>query len=230
MYDGEVMSTEQHTGAAAQTAAKAASGPAAEAVSGATVPAGRHDPEGRRRQIVRAAAELIPEVGLAKLTHRLVAQRAGVSLGSTTRYFANLDELRRAGLTEMSELLEEDLASTRALLEAKGCTPESLTEDLAEFLAQHELVRISIELIVAANADPALRPLANHWADGIVAMLSPALGPVVARGIVLIMDGATMHASVNEQSLSEELLREIFATMLSGARGTQSSAPQSRKP
>lgn len=181
---------------------------------GEVVPSGRHDPEERRRQLVRAAAELIPEVGLAKLTHRLVAQRAGVSLGSTTRYFANLDELRKAGLTEMSELLEEDLASTRARLEAEGVTPESLTEDIAEFLDQHELVRISIELMVAANADPVLRPLANHWADGIVDMLTPTLGPVVARGVVLIMDGATMHASVNEAPLPKELLREILATML----------------
>ena len=181
---------------------------------GEVVPSGRHGPEGRRRQLVRAAAELIPEVGLAKLTHRLVAQRAGVSLGSTTRYFANLDELRKAGLTEMSELLEEDLASTRARLEAEGVTPESLTEDIAEFLDQHELVRISIELMVAANADPVLRPLANHWADGIVDMLTPTLGPVVARGVVLIMDGATMHASVNEAPLPKELLREILATML----------------
>ena len=181
---------------------------------GEVVPSGRHDREGRRRQLVRAAAELIPEVGLAKLTHRLVAQRAGVSLGSTTRYFANLDELRKAGLTEMSELLEEDLASTRARLEAEGVTPESLTEDIAEFLDQHELVRISIELMVAANADPVLRPLANHWADGIVDMLTPTLGPVVARGVVLIMDGATMHASVNEAPLPKELLREILATML----------------
>ena len=59
-----------------------------------------------------------------------------------------------------------------------------------------------------------LRPLANHWADGIVDMLTPTLGPVVARGVVLIMDGATMHASVNEAPLPKELLREILATML----------------
>lgn len=183
---------------------------------GEVIPAGRHDPEGRRRQIVRAAAELITEVGLAKLTHRLVAHRAGVSLGSTTRYFANLDELRKAALTEMSELLEQDLATTRALLESEGCTPESLTKDISEFLTQRELVRISIELIVAANADPTLRPLANLWAEGIVKILTPDLGPVVARGIVMIMDGATIHASINEQALPYELLQEIFATMLAG--------------
>ncbi len=194
---------------------------------GSAVPAGRHDPEGRRRQIVRAAAELIPEVGLAKLTHRLAAQRAGVSLGSTTRYFANLDELRKAALTEMSEVLEQDLATTRAILESQGCTPESLTQDISEFLADRELVRISIELTVAANADPTLRPLANLWAEGIVAMLTPDLGQVVAQGIVLIMDGATMHASTNEQPIPDELLREIFSTMLAGStRPTDSRGSQ----
>ncbi len=198
---------------------------------GEAVPAGRHDPEGRRRQIVRAAAELIPEVGLAKLTHRLVAHRAGVSLGSTTRYFANLDELRKEALTEISEILEQDIATTRARLEADGCTPESLTADLAEFLAEHELVRISIELVVAANADPILRPLANHWGEGIVALLSPTLGPAVARGIVLIMDGATMHASVNAHPLSNDLLRDIFAAILAGSPGTlATSADPPRTP
>lgn len=187
--------------------------------SDAVVPAGRHDPERRRRQIVRAAAELIPEVGLAKLTHRLVAQRAGVSLGSTTRYFASLEELRKEALTELAEILEQDLAFTRTRLEAEGCSPESLTNDISEFLADRELVRISLELTVAANSDPTLRPLANLWAEGIVALLTPDLGPAVARGIVLIMDGASIHASTNEQPLSDELLREIFSAMLAGARG-----------
>ena len=38
---------------------------------------GRRDPEGRRRAIVAAAAEIIVEPG-GTLTHRLVAARAGV--------------------------------------------------------------------------------------------------------------------------------------------------------
>lgn len=210
MYDGVKMNSEMHT------AKDAPAGSATRAVD--AVPAGRHDPEGRRRQIVRAAAELIPEVGLAKLTHRIVAQRAGVSLGATTRYFAGLDELRKAALAEMAALLEEDLASTRALLNSEGCTPESLTRDISEFLAQRELVRITIELTVAANADPTLRPLANLWAEGIVELLTPTLGPVVARGIVLIMDGATTHASLNDEPLPDQLLRAMFSIMLAGSQ------------
>ena len=58
---------------------------------------GRRDPEGRRRAIIEAAAELIVEGGAASLTHRAFAARAGVSLGSTTQYFGSLDELRHHG-------------------------------------------------------------------------------------------------------------------------------------
>lgn len=202
MYDGGDMNSEQQIGTS---------------VVNSAVPTGRHDPEGRRRQIVHAAAALIPEVGLAKLTHRRVAERAGVSLGATTRYFANLEELRVAALTEMSEILEHDLAVTRERFERDGVSPETLTDDICEFLAEHELVRISIELVVAANADPTLRPLANLWSEGIVQLLATSLGEAVARGIVLIMDGATMHASVNETPLSREQLNSIFAAILAGA-------------
>ncbi|MFB9840394.1 TetR/AcrR family transcriptional regulator, partial [Actinoallomurus acaciae] len=59
---------------------------------------GRRDPEGRRRAIVDAACALIPEVGVGGLTHRAVAARAGVQLGSTTYHFATLDDLSRAAL------------------------------------------------------------------------------------------------------------------------------------
>lgn len=182
------------------------------------VPRGRHDPAGRKRLLVEAAAELIPEVGLAKLTHRMVAQRAGVSLGSTTRYFANLEELRKEGLLLMSSLLEQDLSSARNRFERDGCTPESLTAEISEFLADHDLVRITMELMAAANVDSVLRPLANHWAEGIIEMLSPEVGEIAARAIVLIMDGATMHAALNESPLDAVELQQIFAAVL---RGTQ---------
>ena len=188
------------------------------------VPTGRHDPEGRRRQIVLAAAELIPDVGLAKLTHRLVAQRAGVSLGATTRYFASLDELRSEALRVMAELLEADLATTRATLEAEGCTPQSLTKDLMKFLHDRELVRISVELISAANADPTLRPLANIWTEGLVELLSPVVGPIVARGASLVMDGAAVHASINDEPLDGRLVERIFGALLKG--GDPASSPE----
>ena len=61
------------------------------------------DPEGRKRAIVQAAAELIMELGISNITHRKIAERAGVPLGSTTQYFATLDDLRHAAIAFLSE-------------------------------------------------------------------------------------------------------------------------------
>ncbi|HKH06728.1 MAG TPA: TetR family transcriptional regulator [Acidimicrobiales bacterium] len=52
----------------------------------------------RRSAIASAAAALLLDGGPPAVTHRAVAQRAGVSLGSTTYYFADRDELLAAAI------------------------------------------------------------------------------------------------------------------------------------
>ena len=67
-----------------------------------TAPTGRRqrDPAGRRKTIIDAATRVIADAGLAGLTHRRVAEVAGVPVGSTTYYFRDLDELREAALAD----------------------------------------------------------------------------------------------------------------------------------
>lgn len=55
----------------------------------------------RRAQIVDAAAAFVLQHGIAALSHRQVAAAAEVPLGSTTYYFASLDELRAAAVERM---------------------------------------------------------------------------------------------------------------------------------
>ena len=57
------------------------------------------DPEGRRSTILLAAGELIREIGVSAVTHRKVAEKAQVPLGSTTQYFASLTDLIAEALT-----------------------------------------------------------------------------------------------------------------------------------
>jgi DNA-binding transcriptional regulator YbjK len=52
----------------------------------------------RRGSIVEAAADLLTDGGPPAVTHRAVAARAGVPLGSTTYYFADRDELLAAAI------------------------------------------------------------------------------------------------------------------------------------
>ena len=68
----------------------------------------KRDPERRRREIIDAAVEVIADVGTGRATHRAIAERAGVPLGSTTYYFPTLDDLVAAALERVAE------SSTRA--------------------------------------------------------------------------------------------------------------------
>ena len=103
--------------------------------------AGRtRDPEQRIRDIGQAAAELIAEAGPAALTHRAVAARAGVAVGTTTRYFSTIDDLRRHALEHLAAAVESDLDEIRrdlagapdpiaylATAAAAGCLPVLVT-------------------------------------------------------------------------------------------------------
>lgn len=55
---------------------------------------GHTDPK-RRERIIAATLDLIAEEGLARVSHRKIAARAGVPLGSMTYHFDGIDELLR---------------------------------------------------------------------------------------------------------------------------------------
>jgi DNA-binding transcriptional regulator YbjK len=58
-------------------------------VTAAVTPKG----ERRRSALICAAAELLCHAGFEAVTHRAVAERAGLPLASTTYYFSSLEEL-----------------------------------------------------------------------------------------------------------------------------------------
>src|SRR5262245_1209371 len=71
-------------------------------------PTGDHD--AKRRELLRAASSVIAEEGLANMTLRKVAKRAGYTTGAVTYYFADRDELvasvTEAGFDRFDEMLD----------------------------------------------------------------------------------------------------------------------------
>ena len=115
------------------------------------------DPEGRKRAIVEAAAEIIGTEGSHRLTHRRVAQRAGVPLGSTTQDFENIGELRRAGIAALQEYIEADYDAMFADVERLGGTPDAIAEVINAYLADTKQVKFDTAFYFAALEDPAVR-------------------------------------------------------------------------
>ena len=174
----------------------------------------RRDPQTRRREIVVAAAELIVEVGVGALTHRLIAARAGVPLGATTQYFATLDDLRAEALNHLVAEVDERIDAIRATLAERGATPAVLTELILRGLADARAVEADRAVVTAAINDPQLRELAHRWTTQMAGFLVADYGPDRATAAAVFIDGVLWHSRISDHPLSGPLIESALADIL----------------
>ncbi|WP_432794119.1 TetR/AcrR family transcriptional regulator [Rhodococcus ruber] len=142
-----------------------------------------------RGRIVAATLHLIGTDGIAAVTNRRIAARAGVSLGSITYHFPTQSDLLRSALTtfvadettRLRELAQEYRSRDPSLVDAAALT-EQVAEDLS-FSAE----RIApFELYIQAGRDAQLRdPAAQCWSayDALTATILTELGVPRAESI-----------------------------------------------
>ncbi|WP_407564540.1 TetR/AcrR family transcriptional regulator [Streptomyces sp. 184] len=177
----------------------------------------RRDPQARRRAIVRAAADLLVEGGGGDITHRRVAERAGVPLGATTYYFTSLDELREAGLQVLVDEIDEFIDYARRVSAGRPREPESLARLLHDYFCDRDRMRSDLALYGATIHRPELHPLALRWFDGMVGLLSDWTDPATARLLAGFADGVGLHVMLRGEPVElDELTRAITALMRSG--------------
>lgn len=175
----------------------------------------KHDPTARRSAILQAAADLIVEVGPAKLTHRLVADRADVPLGSTTAYFSSLDELRQEALAQLAAEVTDGLAEIRREFDADpAAAPDRLAESLHAYLSQRRNVVADVALSAVATFDEQMRAVALSWTDGLVEVLTGYIGVDNAHAVAMITEGAGVHAAIRGEPLGRDQLRRALSPFI----------------
>jgi AcrR family transcriptional regulator len=120
----------------------------------------------RRQDILEATLRVIGESGVNSVTHRVVAQEAGVSLASTTYYFDSKSAL-------IEEALELMIArSTECVLEHTTSPPKISQAELinrivafadAQINDPQAFLTAQYELMLEAGRAEYLRPLARRW-------------------------------------------------------------------
>ncbi|MEW1975646.1 TetR family transcriptional regulator [Microbacterium profundi] len=183
----------------------------------------KRDPEMRRLAIVTAAAELITEVGVDAITHRMVAARADVPLGATTQYFDTLDDLRDAALQLLASHVGERMAQIREVITEHGATPALLAELIHTALADEASVQADRAVVTAAVHDPRLRALARNWSEELVGIFAPVHGADRAEAAAVFIDGVLWHAQIHERPLEQHLIQSALADIL-GVTETAASA------
>jgi TetR/AcrR family transcriptional regulator, regulator of biofilm formation and stress response len=200
---------------------------------------------GRRRRdaLLDAGAQLLADGGFAKVSHRAVAERAGLPLAATTYYFRSRDELIAAAFERM---VDRDIAATRArFTERIGRSAAARAPDSAELLARAAAEAFATallphdeserrrhlalwELYLQAGRDPALRPLARAWTDRCRELTRELLRiagyPATEASVGLLgaaADGLAIEAVVEDRPNAVRSMVETMSRALDQIRTTE---------
>jgi TetR/AcrR family transcriptional regulator, regulator of biofilm formation and stress response len=138
----------------------------------------------RREALLDAVLRVVAEAGVDAVTHRRVAEVAGLPLASTTYYFESKEHLLTAALERAAE---RDIERLRALLRD---APERTTDPLGLVIdaildpsgqTSRGWLLATYALVLEAARRPALREVTARWSDAYLEALPPLLAAAGSR-------------------------------------------------
>jgi AcrR family transcriptional regulator len=180
-----------------------------------------------RERMLRAAAELIPEIGWTAVTTRLLATRAGVRPGVVHYHFASVQALlREASVAAISEALD---AAAPAIRQAP--TPLAALDGFLAQVAQHTgtdpASLLFTETYLAATRDADLRRelsgLLMRFRRQLTELLAAHAEPDPERTAAVVaaaIDGVLLHRMV-DPGLDAPTVLPALSRMLPGPRPDQ---------
>ena len=122
----------------------------------------------RREALLQATLQIVGEIGADAVTHRRVAETAGLPLASTTYWFDSKEHLLTAALEYAAE---QDLARLHEAVRALGDGPVAVSDVVGAIAetGEHHAGRGSLlaiyTLLLEAARRPALQALSQRWTD-----------------------------------------------------------------
>jgi DNA-binding transcriptional regulator YbjK len=191
------------------------------------VPVRRHEPD-RRNRLIDVTLDLIAEVGVAGISHRKIAARAGVPLGSMTYHFDGMDELLFEAFARFAETIikrfEERLGAATTIDEARNAVISLIHEDLTGPQSARDAV-LTFELYTLAAREPRFRAITREWMRRSRVELERHFDSDTAHQLDALIEGLAIHRSLDPEppsrALTEQAIAKITAT-------TSSNKPQNR--
>ncbi|TQC43920.1 TetR family transcriptional regulator [Rhodococcus sp. WS4] len=169
-----------------------------------------NDPS-RKARISKAALDIVAESGLRAATHRRIADRAGVPLGSVTYHFADIDEILASAFETLGEQIApryndaiaaapNQYAARRVLVDAV-CGSSRATEwelRLIREMYAYGSVSHRVRNLIRAFEESSLRALQTHFPE-------PA-----ARALDALVEGWWIYQSWAPEALDEDMVRDAI--------------------
>ena len=135
----------------------------------------------RRQAMLEAALQIVGEEGCAALTHRRVAERAGVSLSATTYYFRSKEDMLEQALLVSAERELSELADVHDAFDPAVVAVEDWACQLARVLAaetrgkRRTMLLAQFEMDLYAARRPPLRRAVGELNARYAALIEPVL-------------------------------------------------------
>ncbi len=192
--------------------------------SGPETPSSLPKGELKRRALLDAALRVIADGGVEAVTHRRVAEAAGVSRGTTTYHFDSRDEIVFEAFRHYIATVAQKLAIT--LEEQLSASNGSIIDFLLryqrrEFLDPH-LLLAEYELILYAARNPELGREYRAWESSLLGMLATALEaegaakPMQAARVVIGVYRAFELERLTHPETDPDALRSRLELLLPG--------------
>ncbi|WP_045730725.1 TetR/AcrR family transcriptional regulator [Pseudarthrobacter chlorophenolicus] len=177
----------------------------------------RFDPE-RRDRIISAALDVIAEAGVAGASHRKIAARADVPLGSMTYHFTGMDEVLREAFTRFAATIavrfEARMAQATTFDEARAAVVDLIHEDLTG--SARELV-LTQELYTLAAREPVYRKITHAWMKQSRDALVRHFDPATCRMLDALIEGLSLHAALDTEEHHRAATAEAVARITTPA-------------
>ncbi|MGW4728402.1 TetR/AcrR family transcriptional regulator [Streptomyces shenzhenensis] len=169
---------------------------------------GHTDPQ-RRTRILTATLDHIADEGVAGVSHRKIAARADVPLGSMTYHFTGIDDLLREAFTQFADhvvaVFEQHLDRADSPEQARQAVT-GLNHTLSEG-PQRDLI-LAQELYTLAARRPEYRELTQAWMLRSRHLLERHFAPDTAHQLDALIEGLTLHRALDDAPHSGELTRQ----------------------
>lgn len=162
------------------------------------------------QRIVDATRALVARSGIESLTHRAIAQEAGVSLGSTTYYFRNLDAIIEAALEQSIDEDTEKLENWAGLIGGPDDLVEALTTRIMEDSADRERELLWYQLYLWGARTPAGQELCYRWSRVMTTILERFVDAETAEVLSTVYDSLLMRVMVSGGRIHAKDVRRVL--------------------
>jgi DNA-binding transcriptional regulator YbjK len=148
----------------------------------------------RRDAIVAAALEIITDEGVHRTTHRRIAERARVPLGSLTYYFDNLTEIIEAAFGLLAATMETTYHDALAKASTRDDAIDAVVDLICggDYATQREVTGL-LEMYAYGNHNETVNTLGRTWLGRSRQNLSLHFSEPTSRALDALIEGWPLH-------------------------------------